>query len=824
MNKNKKMEFLPYSIYINHRPVRIAFLVNPASDQAWFDQIFKYNREKWGGRFNPIIFTDGNTMEDNWWKFLCDYDPDIIYSTLQLSEELQKKIHIFCSPLETEFSGINNQYIHLHDDPLSILPTSKNVTRISRGIFDDKSSLVTFELDESTPQIIRQFLNRNFGLLETGQRMSYHLKKSLETCQTKSYKVTDFDSLNQALLDLGEFRNRVVFSSQICALPNSFKEVDYDYNNEKFVVIIGDSSSELSYFWNRALTIGRWMRVGVTQLWLPKELADNQSIRPGLIKFINRYVDQTGNDNQRGAHFVTFSLPDGEIDTIANSLKGTIWHPITSTKFTQMPVPNFGQRVPFFFLSRGLELHRAYSNEEHLILDEPDVEEGFMGGQYWFVDLFVQFRPERFTNIIGNDYWWQLPRRNSILCDLKIFNKPARINEHGTFSVLMRRQSRTDIGPDEEPLVVKLPEDRDVFFALTCGERFDCYNRDDKTRFLSRPFYTMQRSDKGMYFSGVLSLFPSLLSAHHLFEERYWRKIFERMANQSDVKDTKKKAEIINKLKKSIDSGRDFKNSDEDIEWLSEKILVLSKNYSKQEVDLNFQKLMEAAKRETDEYNQHPSGAQITFDGEEFKRAVSDLVELGVLLLGVRPKCPRCGYRIWYHVDETKQGVFCKGCGYRFTLQAEEQWYYRLNSLVRAAASLHGTIPLLLALGQLMFDARSSFMFVPSMDLFNKINDVGSKKDNHWGEIDILCIKDGQFIVGEIKQSVGLFDVNHFEKMGELAEFIKPDIIIFSSFDKGPNKLVKDNILKLKQKLAPLGIDVQWYPIDYWAFEPQPVR
>jgi hypothetical protein len=86
-----------------------------------------------------------------------------------------------------------------------------------------------------------------------------------------------------------------------------------------------------------------------------------------------------------------------------------------------------------------------------------------------------------------------------------------------------------------------------------------------------------------------------------------------------------------------------------------------------------------------------------------------------------------------------------------------EGWYYRLNSLVRVATSFHGTIPLLITLGQLMFDARSSFIFMPSLDLFDKAKDGDSRRYNHWGEVDLVCIKDGKFILGEVKQSVGLF-------------------------------------------------------------------
>jgi len=562
------------------------------------------------------------------------------------------------------------------------------------------------------------------------------------------------------------------------------------------------------------------MRTGITQIWLSKELAENESIKPGLGKFINRFVGQTGNNDRQGAHFVTFSLSEDEIKKIASDFNKTVWHPKTSTKFIEPQFPNFVQHRSFFFLKHGLEFHRAHSDEEHLVLNEPNIEEGVMGGQYWFTDTYIQFRPERFTNIIGKDYWWQLPRRNSILYDLDFFDKPARINEHGMFSVLMRRCSQFD--PDENTLVVKLPDDSSIFSSFICGEKYDCYQNGSRERFLSRPFYTIRRSDKGKYLSGVLSLFPDMLNAHCLFEERYWRQIFERMSNQSDTKDERKKEEIFNKLKKNIDRGRDFNNSEDDIKWLAEKVLILSKNYAKRGIDLSFRDLTEDAIRETDEYNKKSSGDKIEFDKNGLKNTISELLDWKVLLLGIRPRCPRCGYKIWSHIDEINQRIICKGCNYEFTIQPEEQWFYSLNTLVRAATSLHGTVPVLLALGQMMGDARSSFMFMPSIDLFKK-EENSSGKAIHYGEIDLVCIKDGKFVIGEIKKSVGLFKVKDFERMGELAELIKPDVIIFSSLNEKPNKFVEENITKLKQKVSHLEIDVRWYPINYWAFGPSPV-
>jgi len=810
------MEIEPYSIYTNNRPFRIAFLVDPYGDNEWFDRIFEYNRDKWGGRFNPIIFTNGKTIDDSWWKFLKDYDPDIIFSTILIDDELKKRIHIFLSPLSVEINRPGDKYVYMSESPISILPTKKVLSYVSRGIFNEESSLVLFEIQDGAPDIIRTFISRNFGILEHGQMTPYHLKRCLESCNKKIYKITDFESLNQALLDLGDFHNRVIFPSQICSMPNSLKGVEYNYDNEKFNIIIGDTAEEISYLWNRTICIDNWMRTSITQLWLPKIIADEQSIRPGLGKFINRYVGQTGNNGRQTAHFVTFSLTEEYLKSISDSFNGVIWHPRVATKYTTAIVPNFGSNRSLFFLKRGLDFFRAHSQEEHLIINEPDVEEGGMGGEHWFVDLYIQFRSSRYVNAID---WWQLPKRNSILSDVNFFNKPSRINEFGMFSVLMRR--KTEFYPDENMMIIKIPDDSNVFSALICGESYDELDRQKK--FASRPFYTISRSDKGMYLSGVLTLFSDLSNAHGLLEERYWRKIFEKMSNQNPQKDDREISNIYNFLNKDVDRGHDL-DSEEYLKHLAHRVLVLSKNYSKKETDLIFENFVEEGVKETEEYNQKNNGNKIEFGKDGLKRKISNLINSNILLVGIKPKCPLCGYRIWYHIDESKQKIVCKGCGNEFTVNTEERWYYKLNSLIRSAFSLHGTVPVILALGQLMFDARSSFVYIPSINLFKK-GVEGEERYKLYGELDLVCIKDGQFIIGEIKQSVELFHPKDFQKIKEVAVLLKPDVVVFSSLGKeGPNTFVKDNIAKLKTDLANLEIDVQWYPIRYWAFEPAPVR
>ncbi len=774
-----------------------------------------------GGRFNPIILTDGENISEQEWNFIKKYDPDIIFSTIDLTDKLKKKIRIFLSPYKIEIAKPSEKNIHLDYDPLSIFPTKQNIAIASQTFSYEEISIALFEFSESTPNIIKKFVHRNFGFLENTPCLPYHINKNLENCKKQVYKISDIDSLNQTLLELGDFRNRVIYPIQICSTPNIFKDVNCNVYNEYFGIIIGDSQRDLSYFWNRSMMVSGWKRTALTQLWLPKEFTEEFKIRPGLEKFLNRYVGSIGSNNTHGAHFITFSLTEDELNKFSNSFTDKLRYYIKTLKFPEPQTPDFGEELPFYYLKQNLELFRAHSREEHIVIKEPAVPEGVMSGQSWCADIYIQGNSKKFPSIIGKEYWWQLPQRNNLIYELSILNKPARINSQKTFSVLMNR--RSSISPEENVLVIKLPEERSVFDALICGESYAYIGTGERERFLSSPFCSTQRSDKGMYLSGILSLFPCLSSAHRLFEERYWRLMFEKMSNQEVSKDNKRKKDIFNKLAKNIKRGRDFNNSkeDEDIEWLTEVVLNLAKNHTKQEMEITYQDFKKIAENEHNKYLQDERSNEIIFDEKDLKDSLSDLINWNVLLLGIKPKCPRCGYRFWYHINEAQQGIICKGCNYEFTISAEEKWYYKLNSLVWAGFSLHGTIPVLLVLGQLLFDSRSSFMYVPCLDLYQK-DETG--KESRYGEIDVMCIKDGKFVIGEVKQSIDLFKTSDFDKAAEIGRLLKPDIILFSSLDKKPNKFVLDNIAELRNKLKPFEIDVKWYQIHHWVFEPQPVR
>jgi hypothetical protein len=819
------MQTDPYSIFVENRPCKVAFFVAPNTKFELLDEIIRYNRRLWGGRFNPVIVTDGEDIDPEWWSFLREYDPDFVKATLPLSDRLRKKIHTFLSPLEVELHHDNGTPLHLTSEPLALLPNKAAVSRVARDFFDLESSLVLFEPEEGVPAVIRDFLDRNFGLMDAGPGGLFEVKQALREVKAQRYPIGSLEALSAALFELGDYR-RVVFPSQLCSEPNYPPEINRNPGSDRFVILVGDTQDELIHFWNRAAAVPVWLRTSFTQMWLPTELARSPELRAGLIKFLTRFVGSTGNQSSQGVLFLTCSLDEAAINAIVADLGAKIPYPREGAR---IPVPpRFGgsyatRAVPL--IKSGLDLYRGHSTEEYLVLSEVDRATA-PRGDCWFADVYVQYRPERFRNISGTTYWWQLPARNRLLADSRFFNRAARVKQNGFFSVLMRRT--TGFGSERGALVVRIPDDDTVAWALICGEPFDHF---DETEKIARPFTTTRSSDKGQTLAGVLSLFPDLLNADHWFQQRLWRRIFDQMSNQSDAKDDARTTEVYNALRKHASEWKREEKIDDKLKLLAKRAIDIAKTYSLDAIDLRFADFVDSAIVEAQDHNALNPKEVLDISSDkakaglqrEMKESVSGLIEWRVLLSGFKPKCPSCGFRIWYHINHASQDITCNGCGSRYALSAEEPWYYQLNSLVRAAVARLGTIPVLLVIGQLMQDARSSFIFVPPTDL---LSDVPGKPLSYKveGDLDIVCLVDGKFVIGEVKKSTNLFTAEVFNNVLRVARMIKPDRVLFSALEGQDRPMINQNIKRLGSELAALEVSVEWYPLRKWYTDPSPLR
>lgn len=528
----------PYSIYVNKRPLRVAFLIEDKPESlAIVDTILAYNRDRWGGRYNPIVITDGQTLTDAWWSLLEAVDPDAMISFVTLSDDLvasiERRISPYCiqQPERCEQED-EHRRLHLLDDGLSLLPTPLNVRRASWAI--GESSLVLFETDwQKTDPLIKRFTEWNFGGYS---HPIYAESRALEGVHTQPYPVTDAASLVTPLTELSTFRP-FTYPIQLCAIPKeALPPVHHDRFAETFHVVIGDTPTDVAYFWNRPATIPEWNRTYLNQVWLPPAVATNPQLTSALSSWLQRSADPNGSYQGR-IRFVSLSLSQERLQEVIEPLICELRVPHHVDVLREIQPPLIRERAPGPPRQNKMDLYRATSTTERLTLQEPDVVQGLSLDEHWMADLYIEFRPERYPTFHGRPLWWQLPRLNGLAS--QIFRRPSRILRTRYPSVLMKR--------GEPRLDIVLLDDISVFAALAAlpNQSYHTLDAQDERTFPGRtPYYHARRSEKGRYLSGLLDLFGGLHPVTHVLEERYWRRMFDLLSGRTAHTDADRLNEV----------------------------------------------------------------------------------------------------------------------------------------------------------------------------------------------------------------------------------------------------------------------------------------
>jgi hypothetical protein len=309
----------PHSFYVTERPIRLAFVLNTdtVTDEQ-LDAILAYNRSKWGGRYNPLIPTDGETLSTEAWALLHFVDPDFVRTVTPLSTDLVTAIDRRLSPLVVE--SIDNE-----DDPvrpirhpdregIAILPTRRAVAEVAQ-VFGTPTVVIP-ELTEDSPASIRTFVQRTLGTFDDLGRT----RRALEENESQArLRISDLASLATAFEQLSAFRT-FVYPVQISALPDDLPDSEWTPDCDSLTVVVGDSVADLLYFWNRIHLVPQWKRRELTQAWLPHWLASESTLTSALGAWLRRLGDRSGT-GQPWVHFVSRSLPQEELEALIAPLR-----------------------------------------------------------------------------------------------------------------------------------------------------------------------------------------------------------------------------------------------------------------------------------------------------------------------------------------------------------------------------------------------------------------------------------------------------------------------------------------------------------------------
>ena len=194
------------------------------------------------------------------------------------------------------------------------------------------------------------------------------------------------------------------------------------------------------------------------------------------------------------------------------------------------------------------------------------------------------------------------------------------------------------------------------------------------------------------------------------------------------------------------------------------------------------------------------------------RSSLTEMVRRNIFSIGMRARCSHCGLKVWYSVDEMHTQNNCRGCGLEFSIEAEEEWFYKLNSLIAHNGGIYNQMPVIMALGTLYSASKSSFMFYPPVDVYSNYNSTSPLTD-----LDVIAIVDGLFVIGEVKNDASAFTEEEINKLIKAALRIRPDRIVLFSPDQPVPPAVATRIQNANIRLARDGLTIEWLkpdPID----------
>lgn len=799
----------PFLVYTTYRPHRIAFLIDVKNRQAMdhIDKVIAYALRKWGGRFFQIIPVENKRVSKAWIEYLSAYDPDVIKTLTELNKATIKTIAEKCHPYVFDRDDPARP-IHLHDDPVDVLPSQQNTAMLTNPFSTPR--ILTMELgnhQSRTPHNIKRFVKFNFGHKDT----TYMTESLLSKYDVRNEKVYSKKSLIKAMEPLAEW-TRYIYPIDYSRLPGVYYEVERSYDKETPILFIGDSPYDVIHYWNAALLSPEWLSRREIHAWVPEQFITDKDLRSSVKKWMEKFADN-GNGNNGGIKKLTIashSINKNKLDKYARWIADGIYTAVSAEKIKDPIIPKYSSHIGIVNYMHSFSVSGDLFN---INLPPIEQQQGGMGGQKWMVDIQIQRHDTDGRVTPPKELWLQYPRNNNLSEITFEKHRYSRVNRKGLPTIPLSRDS------DSLLVTIKIPDDDRILGNLLLREPDAIYfNGDLREKIFKAPFGYYKSSQSGRLLRGFTHLFGGLMEAAHFFEASYWRRVIMTLAGEDPAGDSTVYKDLKNRVKKNLPRAGN-PPSNKAVDFWANTVRIYAQQLRFDTTYKDFRFFKEELQEEVKQFKAKNGGK-----GDDYSQDMEDrllqnlswLIDSNVLLSGIMNTCRHCGLKAWYSIDDTKTLNECTGCGYQFSIKAEQKWWYKLNSLSGSNGAIYSQIPLIIALGELHDKSRYSFFYVPPIDVYLR-NSNATLTD-----LDIFAFVDGELIIGEVKNTQDLFKDDDFEKLYKAAALLKPDKVIVSSIDRKPNKVNEQRIKDLELKLKPLGIAVEWLELSPMIFERYP--
>ncbi len=775
------------------RPKRIAFLVDAgtiASDEL--DALVQHNIKHWGGGYWPIISTDGDRLEGDWWRLLEATDPDVVHSFVHLSDQLVDRIQRIIAPaqlveLTPEERGRRGGGFWIGGSALGAL----GVDEIARHVVSDRFRLTDsrflYLTDSPEGGAARAFVIRNFGLISD----TVSTRRAFEAVPHEVLRVNQLTE-GELLDSFIQFHGQTLVPRDLSYLyaPRSYT-LQHDRFAQGFHLVVGDTVADLLYAWNRPLTSERW--TGRDVLWLPVALARDEAV----LTLVGRWIPRVFWQQHPEGYVVSYSVDPDLLEEVARRVREAAHMPIRGQRMEpdRFPLPEPRSGLHYATLGetapRRTEQIALTRNQGLLGFGRPPFVSRMLSNDGWMVDLDIEYNLDepRYTN---QSDAWRVPKRAVLGHEFTTNRGLARVVAGGFPSV--------EAAVSDQAIGIKVPSALSILYKLLEPQPTRAEDQEHK----AGRFTHLETSEQGLRLWGMLQLFGSVHAAGRTFEDPYWRDVFLQLAGRpySEVDDQIARAErLLNEAYRAVGAaGPGAAALSPDHRAVARRIVKRLFEppppvpiLSHRQLHNNLMKHI-SQQRETSD----PGVAQ-----EIAEMQLGDFLDSGVLLQGVSLRCPQCGTQEWYVADDIASEMRCAGCLSSFPLPANPAWSVRLNGLVRNAVAREGVLPLLQALYDVGHMARHLFLVIPCQDLYERYG------GDRFTDLDMIVIRDGQFVLGEVKSTTTGFDAEVLNKLQTVAQELRPNLVIVAAPGVEWPPEVEALVNDLRMQVEPLGTKVE---------------
>jgi len=813
------------------------------------DGIVKWSMHAWAGRGNMIaVMEPDGTIAPGIWQELTCFDPDWVSLLNSVSDGLLKEVDRRLLPLHVsparEPGALNpneaNPYISGGAPGISVVPT-KDIMENFKG-----RPLLAFKFTRDCPAYIRRFVHRNFGSFDQWfdmpdgkPRFLGNMEELLRKISVEEYTVGDLTSLCSVMVRASGTPPQPGWKPPAPFLmPCELSAVHLLHNhglrgafNSVYRIVVGATPADFVFYWRNCLAEGTgvWDMPYSHCLWIPPELARESDFMAALKNWLHRLTGQSSSGS-RVVEATSISMPEEELTPLLSPLRtGLAKLPVrcvnakTITDRWYEREGRYGPRRRLFahLDAQSAQQMTAVDRSPVLELVPPQAFHSPEACGTWMLEVQIE-REVGDGGIRGQD-WWLLPRNSGRGVCARMFRSMSRICRNGLFGVQVARSSLWP-GPQPPPRIqINLPAAPDVVPMLMRFQDDPLFDEADaRHRRLeySALVTNIAVSDAGRKLRGLIGVFGGFSRARDYWERRFWRELFYQMALRGTGNDRHVLIETEAVLRKELQRHFIVQQPQAAAELCRKVTHRLVNQVAKRfrDAPLTFWKMNDLRLAFENEFKESAKGndaGQITYisgeqivcrtgiepvSEEEFKDGLAELTGLGVFWMGMNPVCPHCHLETWVRTDNLKQKFACPGCGFVFSLVPETPWSYRLNPLIHHCVN-HGVLPVWQALEALSHG--HNIFFTPSSELLLSPAVNGKTKK----EIDVLCVVEGQLVLGEVK--TGPLVESDFTEFAAIVLAIRPErAVMFVEMEVMGDK-EKSWFSNFKQTCAAGGIDGQ---------------